>query len=907
MTFAQPIWLYLLAALLPLGIVLVWWTESRSQRLLSKFAANKLIGRLADSFSPGRHRAKLILSGLALTALIVALAHPQYGSEQIEHEIQGTDILFAMDTSRSMLAEDYTPNRLERSKLAIIDLIAGLSGDRVGLIAFAGDAYLQVPLTADYDSFMRTLNAMDTNIIPRGGTDISAAIDEALAYFANDEHHRVLVLISDGEDLEAEGIQKARQAAAEGVTIFTVGVGSAEGELIPIRGADGRMDFVRGPDGSPVRTRLDERTLTAIADASGGRYIHLGAAGIDSILDDIRAAAGEEQQGVRVQTIPIERYHWPLLFALVLIVIEVCLGNRRRTPKIASQIPSLLLFLSLGLLTLAPQPVEASNPRAAQSLYDRGEYAAAVELYQQLLEAEPTDARLHYNLGNSLYRQRDFAAAIDSYQRALPLADVSLQERIFFNLGNARYQLGAVLLDENPERTTELWDEAVRDYDNALEIAPDAQDTRGNRQWVEQQFAYHAARIRVSAVPADGGTAGTGGRFLPGIVINLEAEPEENWRFVEWRGIELEDPERPRQSWTVDQDADIQAHFIRTWQLTVEVDDPERGSAGTSGRFDDGSDAEIEAEAEDYFVFSRWISDHLEIADPFAAETTVRMDQDGTVTASFVDAHHLTVSSEPAIAGNVGQTGFYEVDTDVDIWAEPRDGFEWQRWRGEDLGDFLQPQTTVHLNRDKTVTAEFERIWNLVVLPDSDEHGSTTGGGNFSLGSVTPIEAVANEGYTFQYWDGPGVADPEAPQTEVEMLSSEQTIIAIFESDDESDDPESDDPESDDPESDDPESDDPESDDPESDDPESDDPDQDSNGDDQQDPESDPESDPEQDPETDDERDEGTDREEESPAEPETMSDDEAEQILQTLRGDERQLPVAPARPDADRPIERDW
>ncbi len=323
MTFAQPIWLYLLAVLLPLGVALVWWTESRSQRLLSKFAAGKLIGRLSDSFSPGRHRSKLILSGLALIALIIALARPQYGSEQIEHELQGTDILFALDTSRSMLAEDYTPNRLERSKLAIIDLLEGLSGDRVGLIAFAGDAYLQVPLTNDYDSFLRTLNSLDTNVIPRGGTDISAAIDEALAYYANDEHQRVLVLVSDGEDLSAEGVVKAREAGIRGVTIFTVGVGSAEGELIPIRGPDGRMDYVRGPDGSPVRTRLDESTLTAIAEATGGRYIHLGAAGIDSILDDIREAAGEEQYGVRVQTIAIERYHWPLLFALILIVIEV--------------------------------------------------------------------------------------------------------------------------------------------------------------------------------------------------------------------------------------------------------------------------------------------------------------------------------------------------------------------------------------------------------------------------------------------------------------------------------------------------------------------------------------------------------------------------------------------------------
>lgn len=895
MTFAQPIWLYLLGVIVPLGLALVWWTEKRSQTMLSRFAASKLVGRLADSFSPARHRSKLILSGIALVCIFVALARPQYGSEQVEHELLGTDIVFALDTSRSMLAEDYAPNRLERSKLAVIDLLEGLSGDRVGLIAFAGDAYLQVPLTSDYDSFMRTLNAMDTNIIPRGGTDIAAAIDEALAYFANDDHHRVLVLISDGEDLEAEGILKAREAAEQGVTIFTVGVGSEEGELIPIRGADGRMDYVRGPDGSPVRTRLDESTLRTIAEVTGGRYIHLGAAGIDSILDDIREAAGEEQYGVRVQTIPIERYHWPLMLALLLIVIEVCLGNRKRLPKGRAKLVSVLLIGLCGQLLL-PEQLQAGSPRAAQSLYDRGEYEEAANLYQQLIEAQPDDARLHYNLGNTLYRLRDFEAAIEAYERALPLADVSLQERIFFNLGNARYQLGTTLLEDAPRRTTELWDTAVRDYDNALDLRPDAADALGNRQWVERQFEYHSARVRVSPLPPEGGTAGSGGRFLPGIVIDLEAEPEENWRFVEWRGVELEAPESPRQSWVVDQDADIQAVFIRTWQLNVEVDDPERGSAGTSGRFDDGSMAELKAEAEDYYVFSRWISDNLEVSDPFAADTQVLMDRDGSVTASFVDAYKLTVDSEPRIAGNVGHSGFFEVDTDVPIQAAARDGFEWQRWRGDGLEDFLEPQTSVHLDSDRTVTAEFERIWNLVVLPDSDEHGSTTGGGNFSIGVNTPIEATANEGYTFQYWDGPGVLDPESAVTEVEVLSNEQTIIAVFESEDPDPDPDSEQPDSDDPESDDPQSDEPDADDPESDDPESGDSEHDSNGEDSQDPETDPDSDQE-----------SENGEQDTTPEPESITDDEAEQILQTLRGDERQLPVRPALPEADRPVERDW
>jgi Ca-activated chloride channel homolog len=891
--FAQPLWLYGTAAALLLLTGWAWWADRRSRRLLERFVAGNMVQRLVASFSRPRQRFKAALSVLACFFLLLAFARPQWGTITEEIELQGVDILFALDTSRSMLAEDYQPNRLERAKLAILDLVSRLEGDRVGLIAFAGNAFLQCPLTLDYSSFLLTLQAINTDTIPRGGTDIAAAIEEAMAYFQETDHHRVLVLISDGEDLEASGILRAREAAAQGIAIFTLGIGSPEGELIPLRSPDGSVDYLRDPAGNPVRTRLDEASLQAIASAGNGIYRRLGRgpAALDEVYAAARSTLEEATMGALTRERPIERYHWPLALGLLCLVMEWSISNRRRLPKARTLAAVLVGLLGWGAFGPGATPATAS-PRLAERLYRSGNYEEAAHLWKTALESKPNDAKLHYNLGNAHYRRGDFAAAIAAYRQALPLADIALQERIFYNLGNAQFQLGQKEMPEAPARTRDLWEDALLNYGNSLALNPNAQDARNNRSLVEQEFTIHGARVEVTPAPARGGTASGGGLFLPGMVIELEAEANPGWRFVMWHGAEVEEADRARTKMTVRQHAQVLAVFRETRELKVQTEEAQRGTAKTSGRYDLDQDVPIEATAADYFAFDRWISDTLTIADPSAPQTTVNLSGDGAVTATFTEAYHLKVTAEPEIAGNVGTTGFYRIGSDVAIQAEARDGFEWTGWIGEGIADRYARETTITLDADRLAAAHFERIWNLVVLPDHDESGTTTGGGNYPIGSLQPIEAVANEGHSFLRWEGPGVREPEAASTTVEILPGEQTVIAVFEQEESEGDDQSENSDSEGESGDSGDEDTPQKEDP-------------SREDESSDPES--ESDAAED---------GTDPADEQPAKeqpaererPESLTEEEARQLLQMLRQDERQLPLRLRSPgDDESTTGRDW
>src|SRR5882762_8438276 len=235
MKFAQPIWL--LAGLIACAVLLWRYRrfDDRQRHELARFASASLLAQLTASVSVKRRRFKRALVILGVACLSVALARPLAGFRWQETNRKGLDLLFAVDTSKSMLAQDVKPDRLRRAKMAVEDLLEKLDGDRAGLIAFAGNAFLQCPLTLDYDAFRQSLEALDTTIIPRGGTDIAAAIHEAEAAFegkGNNEH--IVVLLTDGEDLEGSALQAARAAAKKGLKIFTVGVGTSHGELIPL-------------------------------------------------------------------------------------------------------------------------------------------------------------------------------------------------------------------------------------------------------------------------------------------------------------------------------------------------------------------------------------------------------------------------------------------------------------------------------------------------------------------------------------------------------------------------------------------------------------------------------------------------------------------------------------------------
>ena len=273
MTFASQPWLFTLILALPILIIFYYYSETKKRQMLSQFAATNLLASLAMSYSSSKRTIKVGLTILGILLVLIAIARPQWGHQWQESKGHGIDILIALDTSKSMLAEDIKPNRLERAKLAIFDLVDKLEGDRVGLIAFSGQAFLQCPLTLDYDAFNQTLEIIDTSIIPVGGTNIASAINEASVSFVHDDNEKILILITDGEDLHRNGISLARKVNESGVKIYTVGVGSATGELIPVRQKPGEIEYLRDLEGNVVKTRLDSVTLMEIAKQTNAFYL----------------------------------------------------------------------------------------------------------------------------------------------------------------------------------------------------------------------------------------------------------------------------------------------------------------------------------------------------------------------------------------------------------------------------------------------------------------------------------------------------------------------------------------------------------------------------------------------------------------------------------------------------------
>jgi Ca-activated chloride channel family protein len=329
--FAEPHWLWL-AALGPLALLaLQRYSAWMRRKHLAQIAAPEFVRELTASHSPARRSLKNALLVLAVAGVGLALARPQWGEREDAGYLLGQDLVFVLDCSRSMLAGDVSPSRLQRAKLAIWDYVQHHGRGRLGLVAFAGQAFLQCPLTFDYGAFQEALTAIDDKTIPVPGTDLGRGLDEGFRALDRSERLKLLVLLTDGEDLEKGGVRMAESLARKGVVVFTVGVGTAAGAQIEMLNEQGRLELVRDRKGEVVRSRLDEQTLRAIAQATGGSYFPLGPLGEG--LAKVRLAI----QGLNPTTgsapgrkLGVDRFHWPLAAVLVLLVAESLLGTRRR-------------------------------------------------------------------------------------------------------------------------------------------------------------------------------------------------------------------------------------------------------------------------------------------------------------------------------------------------------------------------------------------------------------------------------------------------------------------------------------------------------------------------------------------------------------------------------------------------
>lgn len=330
--FAEPQWL-LLAFIGPVAVLaLQVWSARARKRQLASLAAPEFLAELTRSHSRWRRRIKNGFVVLAVAAAGFALARPQWGQLEDGGQALGQDVIFILDCSQSMLATDVSPNRLERARLAILDYIQQHGRGRVGLVAFAGQAFLMCPLTYDYSAFADSLRALDEHTIAVPGTDIGRALQEAYRAAENQKGSQIMILVTDGEDLEKGGVQAAESLGEKDVVVFTVGVGTPYGTEIQIRNEQGRVETLRDSRGEVVRSRLDEQTLREVAEVTGGIYQPLGSLGEG--LARVQAAVNTDSAVKAPQggkKLGIERFHYPLAVMIALLLAESLIGTRRRS------------------------------------------------------------------------------------------------------------------------------------------------------------------------------------------------------------------------------------------------------------------------------------------------------------------------------------------------------------------------------------------------------------------------------------------------------------------------------------------------------------------------------------------------------------------------------------------------
>ena len=326
MIFAEPKYLMLLLLIPVFFVIQAFVLKFRAKRI-RRFGDQALVEKLMPSYSKAKVWLRLSLFAIAFMFFILGISRPQMGAILKEHKTRGAEVMVVLDVSNSMLAQDYSPNRLERAKLAISRMVDKLRDDRIGLIVFAGNSFVQLPITTDYVSAKMFLSSISTESVPIQGTAMGEAISTALRSFsAQSDKSRAIIVITDGENHEDDPVAAARQAAELGVRVFTIGVGSPQGTMIPM--GDGQ--YLEDREGNPVVTRLDEKVLQEVAEAGKGLYVHAGNRefGLDPVIEEISRMDDEEYNSIVFEEYD-ELYMYFLAVAFFFLVLEMLIGDRR--------------------------------------------------------------------------------------------------------------------------------------------------------------------------------------------------------------------------------------------------------------------------------------------------------------------------------------------------------------------------------------------------------------------------------------------------------------------------------------------------------------------------------------------------------------------------------------------------
>ena len=473
--FEHPEYLWFLLLIPALGVgfffVNIW-----QKKQLRRFVGETLIPQLAPEASLAMRIFKQTLVSLALACLILAVANPQVGTRLEEVKREGIDLFVALDVSLSMKSEDIRPSRLEKAKRDVSELLRKLSGDRVGMVVFAGDAFVQFPLTADYAAADLFLSAIDVDAVPVPGTMIGSAIEVALKSFSKDvPTQKAIVIVSDGENTEGDVMGAVEDAKKAGVRVYSVGMGTPEGGPIPVLNQNGtRVDYKRDQSGSIVLTKLDETMLQQIAATTGGSY-HRATSGGNEIDDIFKELASLEKVefGTKQITGYETRYQYPLALAILFLILEVMLSEKRT--KLAGWFKKLLpaavtVFLIAVVLGSASAQTVRSHISEGNRVYNKNKYTDSEVEYKKALEKSPKSKEAQFNLGNSYYKQQRFDEAMREYSNS-GASMKSQEERAatYYNAGNSLYQ-------------SNKYQDAINAYKQSLRLNPNDEDTRYNLQ-----------------------------------------------------------------------------------------------------------------------------------------------------------------------------------------------------------------------------------------------------------------------------------------------------------------------------------------------------------------------------------------------------------------------------------------
>ena len=475
--FEDPIYLYLLAAV-PLLFLIRWLMVRQQKKRLRKFGDLELVRQLMPDVSRWRPAVKFCLLLGALTLLIVMLARPQMGTKISHEKRTGIETIICMDISNSMLAEDVAPSRLDRAKMMVENLVDHFHNDKIGLIVFAGDAFVQLPITSDYVSAKMFLSSISPSMIATQGTDIAAAVSMASHSFTQQEGvGRAIIVITDGEDHEGRALEAAADAKDNGMRTYVLGIGSPSGAPIPT----GDGDYLKDNTGQTVMTGLNEDMCRQLADAGGGAYIHVeNNSNAQEQLDHELDKLAKKEISSTIYSEYDEQFQAVGILALLLLIIEICIleiknpllkniSLFRRTKGVAATV--ILLLMAVG----AQAQTDRQLIRQGNKQFRLGNAAEAEVSYRKAVEKNQRNPQANYNLGNALMQQRKDSLATAQLEKAAKLETNPLRRAL------AYHNIGVICQQH------QMFSEAIEAYKEALRNNPTDDETRYNLELCKRQ------------------------------------------------------------------------------------------------------------------------------------------------------------------------------------------------------------------------------------------------------------------------------------------------------------------------------------------------------------------------------------------------------------------------------------